>query len=152
MSLPRNRDPMLVVGDHLIRSSPPGKTWVKGPGLADPSPVSFQSKLHLFSTRLRGGRVSVVHHHGPDLQKSTVMPRVSVPFARQVGSQLWLLAQKRFEGVLQPVLSISNDARSWSPWAPIIEMKGLKNCTSPCNSVGTAPPPSMGLYEQNVIP
>ena len=46
-------------------------------------------------------------------------------------NELWLLVQGMYQGRLQPLLSRSQDAQTWSPWKPIVDIQHARNCTSP---------------------
>ena len=130
-NLPASRDPLRLPGMHLLRSSPPGRTRIKGAGLGDPAPIIYRDELHVFASRYRGNRVDVVHFHGQDLRREKNFPGVSVPFAAAVGEELWLIAQQSLGGRRQPVLARSTDGNTWTPWQAMVDLGPLANCTSP---------------------
>lgn len=126
-------DPLLQSGLHAIRSTPPATLRVQGKGLGDPSPVWFQSQLHLFTTRFHGPskKLEVVHFAGPNLTQRNSFAAVSVPYAVTHEDQLWLLAQGMHQGRLQPMISRSTDGQRWSKWQPVVDIQPSRNCTSP---------------------
>lgn len=129
----RGGDPALAAGPHALRSSPPPTARLSGAGLADPSPARFRGEILLFATAYPD---AVVLAAGDPLVERARFPGVSVPFARALpaaegGERLWLLAQAAVEGRRQPVLSLSEDGQTWSPWAKILDLGSLGSCTSP---------------------
>ena len=124
----RAGDPAVRAGEHHIRSSPPAVTRLVAEGLADPSPVRFGGELLLFATQVPD---AVVLAAGEPLAIRQRFPGVTVPFALEVDGALWLLAQGVVGGRRQPVVATSADGRTWSDWAPMIDMGRLQSCTSP---------------------
>lgn len=131
-ALGRQGDPARADGDHALRSSPPAQERLRGPGLADPSPVRFHGELLLFAT---AHPEAVVEAAGDPLAQIGRFSGVTVPFAREVpvgeGSELLLLAQAVLDGRRQPVRSLSADGRNWSAWSPVLDPAPPGSCTSP---------------------
>lgn len=125
----RGGDPALNTAPHAIRSSPPGRQRMLGPGLADPSPVRFHGETVLFVTAHPD---AVVMATGDDFAEKARFSGVSVPFARLMeADELLLLAQAPIQGRRQPVWSRTRDGAQWSAWQPVLDPGPLRSCTSP---------------------
>ncbi len=133
----RGGDPA-EAGVVRIRSAPPGRDWLEGPGITDPSAVVFGGQLHLFVSVLGRG---VVHHAGEPLREVQAWGRVQVPQAVVVEDQLWVVAQARIQARRQPVLARSLDGRTFSAWEPLLPEGQIEHCTSPV----LGPSPSGGF-------
>lgn len=123
----RGGDPA-EVGLVQIRSAPPGRTWLEGPGITDPSVVTFGGQQHLFVSVLGRG---VVHHTGDPLVEVQAWGQVQVPQAVVVDDELWLVAQARIRARRQPVLARSQDGQDFSSWQPVLPEGEIEHCTSP---------------------
>ncbi len=122
-------DPKLGGGRNEVRSTPPTTVHYSAPGIADPSPVTFQGQRYVFITGQTG---SIVQLGGQPLQELGHWAAVTVPFATVVGDELWLLGQHNLNGRRQPVLRKSKDGRTWpGEWQPMVPPDSVGNCTSP---------------------
>lgn len=121
-------DPAEGGGSVQIRSAPPPRVHLEGPGITDPSPVYFQGALRLFVSALGKG---VVQLEGEPLVEVQRFPQVQVPQAVVIGDELWLVAQGRIRARRQPVLARSKDGRSFTPFVPLLPWDAIEHCTSP---------------------
>ena len=133
-------DPAEQPGDHHICSTPPQRTRVSMPGLADPSPVRFKGKLHLFATLHPR---QVIHLAGDPLREVRRIPGMDVPFAFVADGRLHLLTQDMGGAAPRPLISSSLDGSSWTPFAPVLAegavgparpgaaTRPIRSCTSP---------------------
>ena len=133
-------DPAQQPGDHHICSTPPPRTRVSMPGLADPSPVRFQGKLHLFATLVPR---QVIQLTGDPLREVRRFAGMDVPFAFVADHKLYLLTQDMRGATPEPLISSSTDGRSWTPFTRVLARGAvgsarpnsatppIRSCTSP---------------------
>ena len=110
------------------------------PGLADPSPVRFQGKLHLFATLHPR---QVIHLTGDPLREVRRFSGMDVPFAFVADGKLYLLTQDMRGAVHEPLISSSTNGRSWTPFTRVLARGAvgparpgsatppIRSCTSP---------------------
>ncbi len=123
-------DPADVDEAVKLRVAPGGEVLFQAKGLADPSPVFFQGKRHVFITELGRG---VTHLSGEPLQRVRSWGGFTVPYATVIDGQIWLLAQILQNGRRYPMVNISSDGNGWAGWKPLLPMlpDGPNTCTSP---------------------
>ena len=121
-----------------IRSAPPVRTWLEGPGITDPSAATFGDAQHLFVSEMGQG---VVHYQGDPPQRVQAWGQLQVPHARVHEGQLWLVAQARLQALRQPVLLTSSDGLRFSAPRPLLPPGAIEHCTSPV----VGPHPGGGL-------
>jgi len=132
-------DPAAAASDNRIRVGPPWRTVLAGPGLTDPMPVTFGAQTLLFLTESHQ-RIALFAGDPPERIRS--WQGVTVPYARVVEDELWLVAQKPAGGsrLPVPVLARSKDGRAFSRFEPILPAGMVRVCTSPV----VAPDPARG--------
>ena len=115
-----------------IRSE--GTTVYSAPRISDPSPVRYQDKTHIFATqngslvRLAGDPVQPLL----DPEEVKHFNGTTVPFAFVNDNQLYLVAQRQFNGRRTPMLSRYTNAKRWTGWKPIVDLPpSIQACTSP---------------------
>lgn len=104
-------------------------TVLNEPGLADPSPVTFQGEPWVFATQFAAE--SIVAYSGNPLQRRKRFKGVSVPHALVVNDVLWLLAIRVVQGRQQPVRAISKDGQIFSEFEPFLPLEAHEVCASP---------------------
>ena len=116
-----------------IRSSS-GQTHYEAPRISDPSPVEVGGTTHVFATQ----NGSLVHLTGEPLQpiidpdESRHFNGTTVPFAFVHNEDLYLVAQRQFDGRRIPMISKYTAAKRWNGWKPIAEIPpNIFACTSP---------------------
>lgn len=132
-------DPAAPTSENRLRAGPPWQTELQGAGLTDPMPVRFGGQDLLFLTE---AHQRIVLFAGAPLARSRQWQGVTVPYARVVDEELWLVAQKPAGGsrLPVPVLARSRDGRSFSAFTPILPAGASRVCTSPV----LAPDPARG--------
>jgi hypothetical protein len=132
-------DPAAAGSENRIRVGPPWRTALTGAGLTDPMPVHFGGREMLFVTEIHQ---RIVLFEGDPLARSRQWQGVTVPYAREVDGELWLLAQKPAGGsrLPVPVLARSADGRSFTDFRPVLPAGMTRVCTSPV----VAPDPARG--------
>ena len=115
-----------------IRSE--GTTVYSAPRISDPSPVLFEGTTHLFATK----NGSLIHLSGDPLRPLLDPEEVkhfngtTVPFAFVDNNQLYLVAQRQFNGRRTPMISRYTSAKKWTGWQPIVTLPpSIQACTSP---------------------
>ena len=107
---------------------------IRGPGLADPSPLWVEGKPWLFLTTQPGMAIGLAK--GEPLQLVREWKGVSVPHAMVVGSEVWLWAQRVEKGRMMPVRAVSGDrGQTWSDWTTPLPMNGISGCGNPVGAI-----------------
>lgn len=132
-------DPAAATSENRIRVGPPWRTALVGAGLTDPMPVQYGGETLLFLTESHQ-RVALYAGQPPARVRS--WQGVTVPYARVVDDELWLVAQQPAGGsrLPVPVLARSEDGRAFSQFEPILPPGLVRVCTSPV----VAPDPARG--------
>jgi len=123
-------DPAAGDSDNRLRAGPPWETVLRGPGLTDPMPIRFHGEELLFLTE---SHQRIVLYMGTPPQRARQWNRVTVPYARVVDGELWLLAQQPAGGsrLPVPVLARSTDGRAFTSFEPVLPPGMTRVCTSP---------------------
>ena len=123
-------DPAASSSENRIRVGPPWRTALTGNGLTDPMPVMFGGQTLLFLTESHQ-RISL--YAGEPLARVRQWQGLTVPYAREVDGELWLLAQKPAGGsrLPVPVLARSVDGRTFTSFEPLLPPGLARVCTSP---------------------
>ncbi len=115
-----------------IRSE--GQTRYAAPRISDPSPIYFEGETHVFATQ----NGSLVHLKGTPLHPTLDPDEVkhfngtTVPFAFLHRKQLYLVAQRQFNGRRVPMMSRYTAAKRWTGWQPLGDIPpNIQACTSP---------------------
>ena len=115
-----------------IRSE--GQTRYSAPKISDPSPVYYNDQTHIFATK----NGALVHLMGTPLQPILDPEEVkhfngtTVPFAFVDNQQLFLVAQRQFNGRRIPMISRYTNTKKWTGWKPIADIPpSIQACTSP---------------------
>lgn len=134
--------------DIPIRSESPGMEHYKNSNLADPSPVRFKDHLYLFASynagiiQLEGNPFRPVQS---TLNRNSHFNGVTVPFATQIGDEVWLLAQQQIDNRRLPVFSVSSDLKKWSSWKVLAPIPlDIEACSSPV--IGTNPKGGWAMF------
>ena len=132
-------DPAAADSANRLRAGPPWETMLEGPGLTDPMPVRFQGREFLFVTE---AHQRLVLFEGAGRERTRQWNGVTVPYARVVDGELWLLAQKPAGGsrLPVPVMARSRDGRAFTAFEPLLPAGMTRVCTSPV----LAPDPERG--------
>ncbi|MDG1482907.1 MAG: hypothetical protein P8R54_25170 [Myxococcota bacterium] len=130
----RSGDPAQHAQSIPIRSSDPGVERFSEQGLADPSPIRVNGKLHVFATY----RGNIVHLTGEPLQHHVTINGATVPFPVEIDGEVMLLGQKLLSGRRSPVISrdilapLEPGEHSRKPsWKALLPMDDLRVCASP---------------------
>lgn len=129
-------DPVAAGRDNALRVTPPGATVLSATGLADPSPVRFGGELLVFVTAhphaVQGWRLPEPGEAQPEAERIFNAGGVTVPYARVVDGELWLLAQQGRGGQRRPVLARSSDGRTFGEFETVdLGADAPRHCTSP---------------------
>ena len=116
-----------------IRSSN-GVTHFEAPRISDPSPIYFEGQTHVFATQ-NGSLVHLIDNPlrpyiDPDEAKH--FGGTTVPFAFIHKDELYLVAQRQYDGRRIPMISKYTAAKRWNGWKPITSIPpSIHACTSP---------------------
>ena len=117
-------------GDRIVEPV----EMMRGPGLADPAPLTVHDETLLFVTTQPGHAIGVAS--GDPLTIFREWKGVSVPHAMIVEGEVWLWAQRVVNGRMIPVRTRSlNGGKNWGSWDMPLSMDGIEGCGNPVGAV-----------------